>query len=155
ARRFATYKRGTLLFRDIERLKKIIINEKRPVQVVIAGKAHPRDVPGKTLIREIVHFSRDPELAGRVVFVEDYGLNVASELVQGVDVGRNTPRRGEEACGTSGMKAGINGVLNLSILDGWFDEAAENSGGWAIGDREPYSPDRDDAHAAAIYSLLE
>jgi glycogen phosphorylase len=155
ARRFATYKRATLLFKDLERLKRIVVNEKRPVQIVIAGKAHPRDVPGKTLIREIVHFSRDPELAGRVVFVEDYGLNVASEMVQGVDIWLNTPRRGEEASGTSGMKAGINGVLNLSILDGWFDEAAENSGGWAIGDREPYSPDRDDAHAAAIYSLLE
>ena len=155
ARRFATYKRATLLFHDLERLKKILTNEKMPVQIVIAGKAHPRDLPGKTLIREIVHFSRDPELAGRVVFVEDYGIEVAGELVQGVDLWLNTPRRGEEACGTSGMKAGINGVLNLSILDGWFDEAAENSGGWAIGDREPYSPDRDDAHAAAIYSLLE
>ena len=90
-----------------------------------------------------------------MVFVEDYGIEVAGELVQGVDLWLNTPRRGEEACGTSGMKAGINGILNLSILDGWFDEAAENSGGWAIGDREPYSPDRDDAHATAIYSLLE
>jgi starch phosphorylase len=126
-----------------------------PVQIVISGKAHPRDVPGKTLIREIVQFSRDPDLAGRVVFVEDYGIEVAGELVQGVDLWLNTPRRGEEACGTSGMKAGVNGVLSLSSLDGWFDEAAENSGGWAIGDREPYSRDRDDAHAAAIYSLLE
>ncbi len=98
ARRFATYKRATLLFKDLERLKQIVVNEKRPVQIVIAGKAHPRDVPGKTLIREIVHFSRDPELAGRVVFVEDYGLNVASEMVQGVDIWLNTPRRGEEAC---------------------------------------------------------
>lgn len=155
ARRFATYKRATLVFRDLARLKKILTNEKMPVQIVIAGKAHPRDLPGKTLIREIVHFSRDPDLAGRVVFVEDYGIEVAGELVQGVDLWLNTPRRGEEACGTSGMKAGINGVLNLSILDGWFDEAAENSGGWAIGDRQPYSPDRDDAHATAIYSLLE
>ena len=155
ARRFATYKRATLVFQDLARLKKILANEKMPVQIVIAGKAHPHDIPGKTLIREIVHFSRDPELAGRVVFVEDYGLDVAGEMVQGVDLWLNTPRRGEEACGTSGMKAGVNGVLNLSILDGWFDEAAENSGGWAIGDREPNSPDRDDAHAAAIYSLLE
>jgi starch phosphorylase len=155
ARRFATYKRATLLFKDLERLKKILAHEKMPVQIVIAGKAHPKDLPGKTLIREIVHFSRDPELAGRVVFVEDYGMEVAGELVQGVDLWLNTPRRGEEACGTSGMKAGVNGVLNLSILDGWFDEAAEQSGGWAIGDRQPYSPDRDDAHASAIYSLLE
>ena len=111
-----------------------------PVQIVIAGKAHPKDIPGKTLIREIVQFSRDPELAGRVVFVEDYGIEVAGEMVQGVDLWLNTPRRGEEACGTSGMKASINGVLSLSILDGWFDEAAEDSGGWAIGNREPYSP---------------
>jgi starch phosphorylase len=126
-----------------------------PVQIVIAGKAHPQDVPGKTLIRDIVQFSRDPELAGRVVFVEDYGLDVAAEMVEGVDVWLNTPRRGEEASGTSGMKAGINGVLNLSILDGWFDEALDNGGGWAIGERDVYSPDRDDAHAAAIYTLLE
>ena len=90
-----------------------------------------------------------------MVFVEDYGIEVAGELVQGVDLWLNTPRRGEEACGTSGMKAGINGVLSLSILDGWFDEAAESSGGWAIGNRDPYSADRDEAHAAAIYSLLE
>ncbi len=155
ARRFATYKRATLLFRDLERLKKILTNPKMPVQVVLAGKAHPRDIPGKTLIREIVHWSRDPELAGRVVFVEDYGMEVAGEMVQGVDLWLNTPRRGEEACGTSGIKASINGVLNLSSLDGWFDEAAENSGGWAIGNREPYSPDQEDAHAASIYSLLE
>ena len=126
-----------------------------PVQVVIAGKAHPQDIPGKTLIREIVKFSRDPELYGRVVFVEDYGLDVAAQMVAGVDIWLNTPRRGEEASGTSGMKAGMNGVLNLSILDGWFDEAQDNGGGWAIGDREAYSPDRDDTHAAAIYSLLE
>jgi len=155
ARRFATYKRATLLFRDLNRLKRIVNNLDMPVQIVIAGKAHPLDVPGKTLIREIVQFSRDPELARRVVFVEDYGIQVARELVQSVDVWLNTPMRGEEACGTSGMKAGINGVLNVSILDGWFDEAAEASGGWAVGDREAYSSDRDDAHAAGIYSLLE
>jgi starch phosphorylase len=155
ARRFATYKRATLVFRDIERLKQILTNAKMPVQIVIAGKAHPKDIPGKTLIREIVQYSRDPDLQGRVVFVEDYGIEVSGEMVQGVDLWLNNPRRGEEACGTSGMKASINGILNLSVLDGWFDEAAENSGGWAIGTREPYSPDRDDAHAAAIYSMLE
>ena len=155
ARRFATYKRATLVFHDLPRLKRILANPAMPVQLVISGKAHPKDIPGKGLIREIVQLSRDPELRGRVVFVEDYGLEVAGEMVQGVDLWLNTPRRGEEACGTSGMKAGINGVLNLSILDGWFDEAAEGSGGWAIGNRDPYSPDRDDAHAAAIYSLLE
>ncbi len=155
ARRFATYKRATLVFRDLARLKRILTNPSMPVQIVISGKAHPKDIPGKGLIREIVQLSRDPELRGRVVFVEDYGIEVAGEMVQGVDLWLNTPRRGEEACGTSGMKAGINGVLNLSILDGWFDEAAEDSGGWAIGNRDPYSPDHDDAHAAAIYSLLE
>src|SRR5579872_6398399 len=155
ARRFATYKRATLVFRDLPRLKRILTNPAMPVQLVISGKAHPKDIPGKGLIREIVQLSRDPELRGRVVFVEDYGLEVAGEMVQGVDLWLNTPRRGEEACGTSGMKAGINGVLSLSILDGWFDEAAEDSGGWAIGNRDPYSADRDEAHAAAIYSMLE
>jgi starch phosphorylase len=126
-----------------------------PVQVVIAGKAHPKDHPGKMLIREIVQLSRDPELAMRLVFVEDYGMMVARELVQGVDLWLNNPRREEEACGTSGMKAGMNGVLNMSILDGWFDEAYEEAGGWAIGDRDPYSEEQDEMHARAIYSLLE
>jgi starch phosphorylase len=155
ARRFATYKRATLLFRDVERLKRLLTNPDRPVQIVIAGKAHPRDLPGKTLIREIVQLSRAPELSKHIVFVEDYSIEVAREMVQGVDLWLNTPRRGEEACGTSGMKAGMNGVLNLSILDGWFDEGYEISGGWAIGDREPYSPDQDEIHARAIYSILE
>ena len=155
ARRFATYKRATLLFRDVARLKKILSNPKMPVQVVIAGKAHPKDHPGKMFIREIVQLSRDPEVSKRLVFVEDYSLQVGRELVQGVDVWLNNPRRGEEACGTSGMKAGMNGVLNLSILDGWFDESYEHTGGWTIGDREPYSEDQDEIHARAIYSLLE
>jgi glycogen phosphorylase len=155
ARRFATYKRATLLFRDIERLKKILCNKDRPVQFIIAGKAHPQDQPGKTQIREIIQYSRDPELWRHIVFLEDYDMKVARELVQGVDLWLNTPRRGEEACGTSGMKAGINGVLNLSILDGWFDEAYEVSGGWAIGDREAYAEDQDGIHASAIYYLLE
>jgi starch phosphorylase len=155
ARRFATYKRATLLFRDVERLKRLLTNKERPVQIVIAGKAHPKDLPGKTLIREIVQLSRTPEISKHIIFVEDYGIEVARELVQGVDLWLNNPRRGEEACGTSGMKAGINGVLNLSILDGWFDEAYEISGGWAIGDREPYSEDQDEIHVRAIYSILE
>jgi starch phosphorylase len=155
ARRFATYKRATLIFRDLARLKRILLNSRMPAQLVIAGKAHPQDTPGKSLIKEIVQFSRDPDLALRVVFVEDYGIHVAREMVQGVDVWLNTPRRGEEACGTSGMKAGINGVLNMSIPDGWYDEAAEHAGGWMIGEREPYSPEQEDTHAAGIYSLLE
>ena len=155
ARRFATYKRATLLFRDIDRLKKILCNPEQPVQIIIAGKAHPRDMPGKGFIREIVQLSRDADLWKHIVFVEDYDMKVARELIQGVDLWLNTPRRGEEACGTSGMKAAMNGVLNLSILDGWFDEAYENSGGWAIGDREPYSEDQDGIHASNIYYLLE
>jgi starch phosphorylase len=155
ARRFATYKRATLFARDLGRLKRILTNPARPVQIVISGKAHPLDMPGKTLIHELFELSHDSELAGHIVFVEDYSIQVARELVGGVDIWLNTPRRGEEACGTSGMKAGLNGVLNLSILDGWFDEAAELTGGWPIGDREPYSPDRDDAHAAGLYAILE
>jgi starch phosphorylase len=155
SRRFATYKRAMLLFRDVARFKKIINNPDMPVQVVIAGKAHPKDHPGKTLIRDIWQLSRDPELSRRLVFVEDYSIQVGRELVQGVDLWLNNPRRGEEACGTSGMKAGINGILNLSVLDGWFDEAYESSGGWAVGDREEYSEDQDEIHASAIYSLLE
>lgn len=155
ARRFATYKRATLIFRDLDRLRKILLNVRMPVQILVSGKAHPLDVPGKSLIKEIVQYSHASDLSERIVFVEDYGIHVARELVQGVDVWLNTPRRGEEACGTSGMKAGVNGVLNMSILDGWFDEAADRSGGWPIGDREPYSPDQDDVHAAHIYSLLE
>lgn len=154
-RRFATYKRATLIFRDVNRLKKILNNPKMPVQIIIAGKAHPKDVPGKTLIREIVNLSRDPEISKRLIFVEDYSIQVARELVQGVDLWLNNPRRGEEACGTSGIKAAINGVLNLSVLDGWFDEAYEYSGSWAIGDRIPYSEDQDEIHASAIYSTLE
>ncbi|HTS29589.1 MAG TPA: alpha-glucan family phosphorylase [Bryobacteraceae bacterium] len=155
ARRFATYKRATLLFRDFERLKRILLNKDMPVQLVIAGKAHPKDQPGKNFIRDVVQFSRDPDLWKHVVFVEDYDMKVGREMVQGVDLWLNNPRRGEEACGTSGMKAAINGVLNLSILDGWFDEAYEHLGGWAIGEREPYSDDQDGLHASAIYYQLE
>ncbi|HEY7211217.1 MAG TPA: alpha-glucan family phosphorylase [Bryobacteraceae bacterium] len=155
SRRFATYKRATLIFRDVERLKRILNNPAMPVQIVIAGKAHPKDHPGKTLIREIYNLSREPEISKRLIFVEDYGIQVARELVQGVDLWLNNPRRGEEACGTSGMKASMNGVLNFSVLDGWFDEAYELSGGWALGDRAAYSEDQDDIHASAIYSTLE
>ncbi len=155
ARRFATYKRANLIFRDPERLKRILSHKDRPVQLVIAGKAHPKDSPGKSHIRDVVQYSRDPELWKHIVFLEDYDMKVGRELVQGVDIWLNTPRRGEEACGTSGMKAALNGVLNLSILDGWFDEAYEESGGWAIGDRDPYSDDQENTHASAIYYLLE
>jgi starch phosphorylase len=140
----------------LDALEKVLeLNPEMPVQIVIAGKAHPKDLGGKQLIREIWQLSRDPELSRRLVFVEDYSIQIGREIVQGVDLWLNNPRRGEEACGTSGMKASMNGVLNLSILDGWFDEAYEISGGWAIGDRVPYSPDQDEIHASAIYSLLE
>ncbi len=155
ARRFATYKRATLIFKDLARLKRLLTNNRMPVQILISGKAHPKDIPGKTLIREIVQLSRDPEISRRLVFVEDYSMQVARELVQGVDLWLNNPRRGEEACGTSGMKAALNGNPNLSVLDGWYDEAYETSGGWAIGDREPYSEDQDEMHTAALLSLLE
>jgi glycogen phosphorylase len=154
-RRFATYKRATLIFRDVARLKRILLNKDMPVQIVIAGKAHPQDQPGKSFIREVVQLSRDPDLWKHVVFVEDYDMKIGREMVQGVDLWLNTPRRGEEACGTSGMKAAMNGVLNLSILDGWYDEAYDHLGGWAIGEREPYSDDQDGLHASAIYYLLE
>ena len=155
ARRFATYKRATLIFRDVARLKKMLNSKDRPVQIIIAGKAHPKDHPGKTLIREIVQLSRDPELAQHLVFVEDYSLQVAREMVQGVDLWLNNPRRGEEACGTSGMKAAINGVPNLSILDGWWDEAYEPDLGFALGDRDIYEPGQDEFHASGIYSIIE
>jgi starch phosphorylase len=155
ARRFATYKRATLIFRDVARLKKLLNSKDRPVQIIIAGKAHPKDHPGKTLIREIVQLSRDPELSAHLVFVEDYSLQVAREMVQGVDLWLNNPRRGEEACGTSGMKAAINGVPNLSILDGWWDEAYEPGLGFALGDRDDYEPGQDEFHASGIYSILE
>jgi starch phosphorylase len=155
SRRFATYKRATLLFRDPQRLKRIVTNPKMPVQIIIAGKAHPKDDPGKRLIHEIYQFTRDPELARHVTFIEDYDIQAGREFVQGVDLWLNNPQRGEEACGTSGMKAAINGVLNFSILDGWFDEAFEESGGWAIGDRSDYTEDQDDLHASFIYSGIE
>ena len=155
ARRFATYKRATLLFRDVDRIKRILCNKEMPVQIVIAGKAHPRDNEGKNFIRDIVQLSRDRDLWKHVVFIEDYDMKVAREMIQGVDLWLNTPKRGQEACGTSGMKAGMNGVLNLSILDGWFDEAYEVSGGWAIGDREQYTDEQDGLHASEIYYLLE
>src|SRR6201982_3211526 len=134
----------------MERLKQILLNKEMPVQIVIAGKAHPKDQPGKSYICEILQLSRDIDLCKYVVFVEDYDMKIARELLHGVDLWLNNPRRGEEACGTSGMKAAINGVLNLSILDGWFDEAYERSGGWAIGDREPYTEDQDGIHSSGI-----
>jgi glycogen phosphorylase len=159
ARRFATYKRGALLFHDLERLARIVGDKDRPVQIIFAGKAHPRDNPGKELIRQIIHHARRPEFRNRIVFVEDYDMVVGRYLVQGVDVWLNTPRRPHEASGTSGMKATANGALNLSVLDGWWDEGYSPETGWAIGHGEEYEHDQaayqDRVEADALYNLLE
>lgn len=159
ARRFATYKRATLLFRDLERVKRLLADPQRPVQLVFAGKAHPQDRGGKELIRSIIHASRDSGLRGRVVFLEDYDMRIARALVSGVDVWLNTPRRPLEASGTSGMKAAANGGLNVSVLDGWFAEAWRDHGwqiGWAIGRGEEYPDASGDAREAELlYDLLE
>jgi starch phosphorylase len=157
ARRFATYKRATLLLRDVERLKRILANPGRPVQILLAGKAHPHDNEGKELIRQIIRFARDPQVRRSVVFLEDYDISVARYLVQGADVWLNTPRRPNEASGTSGMKLLANGGLNLSILDGWWDEAYDREVGWAIGNGEEYSnPEyQDQVESEALYHILE
>lgn len=157
ARRFATYKRGTLLFRDLARLSAILNDKDRPVQIIFAGKAHPRDHGGKELIAEILHVARRPEFRRRIVFLEDYDMNMARYLVQGVDVWLNNPRRPLEASGTSGMKVSCNGGLNLSILDGWWVEGYHQDNGWAIGAGEEYVDltYQDDVESRAIYDLLE
>ena len=157
ARRFATYKRGTLIFRNPERLAAIVNNKDRPVQFLFAGKAHPRDHGGKELIAEILHIARRPEFRRRIVFLEDYDTNVARYLVQGVDVWLNNPRRPLEASGTSGMKVCCNGALNLSILDGWWVEGFAQDNGWAIGAGEEYTDlaYQDDVESRAVYDLLE
>jgi starch phosphorylase len=157
ARRFATYKRGTLLFRNLDRLAAIINNKERPVQLLFAGKAHPRDHGGKELIAEITHVARRPEFRRRIVFIEDYDINVARYLVQGVDVWLNNPRRPLEASGTSGMKVCCNGGINMSILDGWWCEGYAGDNGWAIGAGEEYTDlaYQDDVESRAIYDLLE
>jgi starch phosphorylase len=157
ARRFATYKRATLLLRDPERLARLLGDPERPVQVIYAGKAHPLDDDGKALIAEIVKMSHQNPFRRHLVFLEDYGMDVARHLVQGADVWLNTPRRPHEACGTSGMKAAANGVLNLSVLDGWWDEAYQPGIGWAIGRGEQYTDPsyQDQVEADALYDLLE
>ena len=157
ARRFATYKRATLLLSDAERIVRLLTSADRPVQIVFAGKAHPHDHGGKELIKQIVRFSRDPRIAGRVVFLENYDLEVGRNLVQGVDVWLNTPRRPLEASGTSGMKVAANGGLNLSVLDGWWAEGYTPQVGWAIGHGEEYTDVayHDAVEAAALYDILE
>ncbi len=157
ARRFATYKRAALLLRDTERLMKLLTNKDRPLQIIFAGKAHPHDNPGKEFIRQIIHFERTNGARRRMVFLEDYDMVVARYLVQGVDIWLNTPRRPLEASGTSGMKAALNGAINLSILDGWWDEAYNVNTGWAIGRGEGYTDEtlQDEVESNALYNLLE
>ncbi|NBB82004.1 MAG: alpha-glucan family phosphorylase, partial [Alphaproteobacteria bacterium] len=157
ARRFATYKRANLILRDPKRLQRLLADPDRPLQIVVAGKAHPADTQGKELIRQLVHFARENGGARHIVFIENYDMHVARYLVQGVDVWLNTPRRGMEASGTSGMKAALNGVLNCSILDGWWDEACQKDLGWAIGRGETYAnyDYQDQVESQALYDLLE
>ena len=157
ARRFATYKRPNLILVDRERLSKLLNDPQRPVQIIFSGKAHPRDNPGKDLVRQIVHASRQKEYRTSIAFLEDYDINVARYLVQGVDVWLNTPLRPMEASGTSGMKVAANGGLNISILDGWWDEGYQPSVGWAIGSGETYEDleYQNTVESQALYDLLE
>ncbi len=157
ARRFATYKRPSLLLHDRDRLARILTNPQRPVQLVLAGKAHPKDKPGQALIREWIDFARRPDVRSHVVFLSDYDMLLAERLVEGVDVWINTPKRPWEACGTSGMKVLVNGGLNVSVLDGWWAEAYSPDVGWAIGDGGEHGDDaaRDHADAEALYAVLE
>ena len=157
ARRFATYKRADLLFSDPDRLARLLNDPDRPLQIVLAGKSHPADEGGKRLIQKIVQFTRDPRANGRVVFLEDYEMGVAREMVRGVDVWLNNPRRPLEASGTSGMKAALNGVVNCSILDGWWAEAYSPEVGFAIGDETiaPTDEEQDSVDAQALFDVLE
>ncbi len=157
ARRFATYKRANLIFQDIERLLALVHNPYRPIQFIFAGKAHPANDPGKLMLQQIYNCARDPRFGGRIGFVEDYDMHIARYFVQGVDVWLNTPRKPNEASGTSGMKAAFNGVLNLSILDGWWAEAYNGRNGWAIESKVEAHDEasKDWVEAAALYSVLE
>ena len=157
ARRFATYKRATLLFRDPDRLERIVNHPEYPVQIIIAGKAHPQDNEGKELIKAIIHLARQERFRRRIVFLEDYNINIAHYMVSGTDLWLNTPRRPMEACGTSGMKALANGSLNLSALDGWWDEGYHRDFGWALGHGEVYQNHeaQDDIESRDLYHILE
>jgi starch phosphorylase len=155
-RRFTQYKRPNLILSDSERLKKIVTDPLRPVQIIFGGKSHPADTASKELLKSVYNVALDKRFQGRIVFVEDYDMNLARDLVRGVDVWLNTPRRLQEACGTSGMKASMNGVINLSVRDGWWDEAFNGLNGWAIDTFKGGAPeDEDRADAEALYSLLE
>ncbi len=157
ARRFATYKRATLLFQDMERLLRLMNKPGRPVQFVFAGKAHPADEPGKALIQYIYKLSRTPEFAGKIVFLEGYDMEMAHTLTQGVDIWLNTPMRPREASGTSGMKASLNGIPNFSVLDGWWIEGYNGKNGWAIGQGRQYPDEatQNEADALSLYEILE
>lgn len=157
SRRFATYKRAHLLFTDLDRLSKIVNNPKYPVQFIFAGKAHPADGGGQGLIKQIVEISRRPEFLGKIIFLENYDMRLAKRLVSGVDIWLNTPTRAQEASGTSGEKAEMNGVLNLSVLDGWWYEGYKEGAGWALTDERTYDNQhyQDELDASTIYSLLE
>ena len=156
-RRFVTYKRATLILRNPERLAKILNDKERPVQIIYSGKAHPMDQPAKELIKQIIQLAKEEEFRRRIVFIEDYDMCVARYMIQGVDLWLNNPRRFREACGTSGMKAAANGVINMSVLDGWWDEAYRPEIGWAIGRGEVYEDYdyQDEIESNAIYELLE
>ncbi len=157
ARRFATYKRAALILSDPARLSRILNDPEKPVQIIFAGKAHPRDHPGKELIRQLIHLAEKDEFRKRIVFVDDYNIEVARYLVQGVDIWLNNPRRPLEASGTSGMKVPPNGGINLSVLDGWWCEGYQQDNGWAIGAGEDYDDQtyQDDVESTALYDLLE
>ncbi len=157
ARRFATYKRAALILSDPERLARILNHPERPVQIIFAGKAHPKDHPGKELIRQLIHLAQRDEFRKRIVFVENYNIEVARYLVQGVDIWLNNPRRPLEASGTSGMKVPVNGGVNLSVLDGWWCEGYQGDNGWAIGAGEDYDDQayQDEVESTALYDLLE
>ncbi len=157
ARRFATYKRATLIFKDEERLLRMLNDPARPLQIVFSGKAHPADEPGKALIQHIYHLSQRPEFSGKIVFVENYDMNIARHLVAGVDVWLNTPRRPHEASGTSGEKAALCGSPNFSVLDGWWVEGFDGENGWSIGEEREYKDEatQDDADVQDLYTTLE
>jgi starch phosphorylase len=157
ARRFATYKRANLLLAQADRLRALLLDPDRPVQFVFAGKAHPADELGKQMISEIATFAKDLGVRHRFVFLDDYDISVARTLYQGCDVWLNTPRRPQEACGTSGMKAALNGTLNCSILDGWWDELFDGDNGWAITSAEDHADlaERDRLEADSLFDLLE
>jgi len=157
ARRFATYKRATLIFRDIERLRRILNNPERPVQIIFAGKAHPADEPGKGLIEQVYRLSRTNGLRGKVIFLENYDIDMARYLVSGTDLWLNNPIRPHEASGTSGQKAALNGQPNCSILDGWWDEGFNGKNGWAIGEKREYhdAEAQAEADSLSLYAILE